>query len=159
MPRPKNGFLGIITDPEVGTEYVGKVKSIVDFGAFVEILPGKEGLLHISEISWERLETMQDVFEEGEEVKVKLIEFDERNGKLRLSRKVLLEKPEGYVERPPRERRDSRGGDRRGGRDNRGRGRDDRRGGRDNRNRNNRNDNRKSDSRKDKPSGEDQDVG
>ncbi len=123
--------MGIITDPEVGTEYVGKVKSIVDFGAFVEILPGKEGLLHISEISWERLESMADVFEEGEEVKVKLIEFDERNGKLRLSRKVLLEKPEGYVERPPRERRDNNrnGGDRRGGRDNRGR---------DNRGRNNR---------------------
>ncbi|MEK9601404.1 MAG: polyribonucleotide nucleotidyltransferase [Bacteroidota bacterium] len=127
----KEWILGIITDPEVGTEYVGKVKSIVDFGAFVEILPGKEGLLHISEISWERLESMADVFEEGEEVKVKLIEFDERNGKLRLSRKVLLEKPEGYVERPPRERRDNNrnGGDRRGGRDNRGR---------DNRGRNNR---------------------
>ncbi len=127
----KEWILGIITDPEVGTEYIGKVKSIVDFGAFVEILPGKEGLLHISEISWERLESMADVFEEGEEVKVKLIEFDERNGKLRLSRKVLLEKPEGYVERPPRERRDNNrnGGDRRGGRDNRGR---------DNRGRNNR---------------------
>ena len=127
----KEWILGIITDPEVGTEYVGKVKSIVDFGAFVEILPGKEGLLHISEISWERLESMADVFEEGEEVKVKLIEFDERNGKLRLSRKVLLENPEVYVERPPRERRDNNrnGGDRRGGRDNRGR---------DNRGRNNR---------------------
>jgi len=127
----KEWILGIITDPEVGTEYVGKIKSIVDFGAFVEILPGKEGLLHISEISWERLESMADVFEEGEEVKVKLIEFDERNGKLRLSRKVLLEKPEGYIERPPRERRDNNrnGGDRRGGRDNRGR---------DNRGRNNR---------------------
>jgi len=127
----KEWILGIITDPEVGTEYEGKIKSIVDFGAFVEILPGKEGLLHISEISWERLESMADVFEEGEEVKVKLIEFDERNGKLRLSRKVLLEKPEGYVERPPRERRDNgrNGGDRRGGRDNRGR---------DNRGRNNR---------------------
>ena len=127
----KEWILGIITDPEVGTEYVGKIKSVVDFGAFVEILPGKEGLLHISEISWERLESMEDVFEEGEEVKVKLIEFDERNGKLRLSRKVLLEKPEGYVERPPIERRDNNrnSGDRRGGRDNRGR---------DNRGRNNR---------------------
>jgi len=127
----KEWILGIITDPEVGTEYVGKIKSVVDFGAFVEILPGKEGLLHISEISWERLESMEDVFEEGEEVKVKLIEFDERNGKLRLSRKVLLEKPEGYVERPPRGRRDNNrnSGDRRGGRDNRGR---------DNRGRNNR---------------------
>jgi polyribonucleotide nucleotidyltransferase len=127
----KEWILGIITDPEVGTEYVGKIKSVVDFGAFVEILPGKEGLLHISEISWERIETMEGVFEEGEEVKVKLIEFDERNGKLRLSRKVLLEKPEGYIERPPRERKDSNrnNNDRRGGRDNRHR---------DNRGRNNR---------------------
>ncbi len=124
IAKAKEWILGIITDPEVGTEYVGKVKSIVDFGAFVEILPGKEGLLHISEISWERLESMEGVFEDGEEVKVKLIEFDERNGKLRLSRKVLLEKPEGYVERAPRERRDNnRGRDNRGrgGRDNRGR--------------------------------------
>ncbi len=132
---------GIITDPEVGEIYEGKVKSVVDFGAFIEILPGKEGLLHISEISWERLESMDGVFEDNEEVKVKLIELDERSGKLRLSRKVLLEKPEGYVERPPRERRDNnRGRDNRGrGRDNRGRdnrGRDNR--GRDNRNRDNR---------------------
>ena len=97
---------------------------------------GKEGLLHISEISWERLDTMDGVFEDNEEVKVKLIELDERSGKLRLSRKVLLEKPEGYVERPPRERRDNNRG-----RDNRNRGRNDRRGnnrGRDNRNRDNR---------------------
>jgi polyribonucleotide nucleotidyltransferase len=152
IEKAKEWILGIITDPEVGTEYVGKIKSIVDFGAFVEILPGKEGLLHISEISWERLESMEDVFEDGEEVKVKLIEFDERNGKLRLSRKVLLEKPEGYVERPPRERRDNRGRDNRGrdnrGRDNRGgRDRRDNRGGdrRDNRGRDNRNDNRRND--------------
>ena len=131
---------GIITDPEVGTVYEGKVKSVVDFGAFVEILPGKEGLLHISEISWERLEKMEGVFEDNEIVKVKLIEVDERSGKLRLSRKVLLEKPEGYVERPPRERRDNNRG-----RDNRGRGRDNR--GRDNRGRDNRRDNRGRDNR------------
>ncbi|MFY0644616.1 MAG: polyribonucleotide nucleotidyltransferase [Bacteroidia bacterium] len=137
---------GIITDPELGTVYEGKVKSVVDFGAFVEILPGKEGLLHISEISWERIEKMEGVFEDNEIVKVKLIEVDERSGKLRLSRKVLLEKPEGYVERPPRERRDNNRG-----RDNRGRGRDNR--GRDNRGRDNRGrdnrggDNRNSDNR------------
>jgi polyribonucleotide nucleotidyltransferase len=142
---------GIITDPEVGTVYTGKVKSVVDFGAFVEILPGKEGLLHISEISWKRLETMDGVFEDGEEVKVKLIELDERSGKLRLSRKVLLEKPEGYEERPPREKRE--GGDRRGGRDNRSggrdnRGRDNRSGGRDNnRGRDNRGGDRNRDNR------------
>jgi polyribonucleotide nucleotidyltransferase len=127
---------GIITDPEVDTIYEGKVKSVVDFGAFIEILPGKEGLLHISEISWERLETMDGVFEDNEIVKVKLIEVDERSGKLRLSRKVLLEKPEGYVERPPRENRGRRDNNR--GRDNRGRDkrRDNR--GRDNRGRDNR---------------------
>ncbi len=130
IEKAKEWILGIITDPEVGTVYEGKVKSIVDFGAFVEILPGKEGLLHISEISYDRIENMEGVFEDGEIVKVKLIEFDERNGKLRLSRKALLEKPEGYVERPPRENRG------RGGRDNRGGGRDNR--GRDNRGRDNR---------------------
>ena len=147
IEKAKEWILGIITDPEVGTEYIGKVKSVVDFGAFVEILPGKEGLLHISEISWERLESMEGVFEDNEEVKVKLIEYDERNGKLRLSRKVLLEKPEGYIERPQRERRDNNRNNR--GRDNRGgRGRDDRRGGRDNRGRkdNRARDNRSSDS-------------
>lgn len=137
IAKAKEWILGIITDPEVGTIYQGKVKSIVDFGAFVEILPGKEGLLHISEISWERLESMEGVFEDGEEVKVKLIEFDEKSGKLRLSRKVLLEKPEGYIERPPRENRGGRDSrDSRGGRDNRGR--DNR--GRDNRNRSDRGD-------------------
>jgi polyribonucleotide nucleotidyltransferase len=152
----KEWILGIITDPEPGTEYTGKITKIMDFGAFVEILPGKEGLLHISEISWERIETMDKApLKEGQEVTVKLLAVDERSGKLKLSMKVLTEKPEGYVERPPRERRDNdRGGrgrdDRRGGRDNRGggRGRDDRRGGdRDNRGgdrRDNRSDNRDS---------------
>jgi polyribonucleotide nucleotidyltransferase len=99
----------------------------------VEILPGKEGLLHISEISWKRLDSMDGVFEDGEQVKVKLIEVDERSGKLRLSRKVLLEKPDDYVERPPRERNDRNRGDR-GPRENRNR-RDNNRG---NRNRGNR---------------------
>ena len=97
--------------------YTGKVKNIMDFGAFVEILPGKEGLLHISEISYERVEKMDGVFEEGQEVTVKLLEVDKRSGKLRLSMKALMEKPEGWVEpeRKPRpDRGDRRGGDRRG---------------------------------------------
>jgi polyribonucleotide nucleotidyltransferase len=70
------------------------VKSIVPFGAFIEILPGKDGLLHISEIEWRRLEKVEDVLKEGEEVEVKLIEVDQRSGKLKLSRKVLLPRPE-----------------------------------------------------------------
>lgn len=80
--------------PEVGQVYTGKVKSIVPFGAFIEILPGKDGLLHISEIEWRRLEKVEDALKEGEEVEVKLIEVDQRSGKLKLSRKVLLPKPE-----------------------------------------------------------------
>ncbi len=83
----------IVAIPEVGTVYDGVVKSIMPFGAFVEFMPGKDGLLHISEIKWERLETMDGVMEVGEEVKVKLIEVDKKTGKFRLSRKVLLEKP------------------------------------------------------------------
>jgi polyribonucleotide nucleotidyltransferase len=85
---------GIVQMPEVGEIYTGKVKSIQPFGAFVEFLPNKDGLLHISEIKWERLETMDGVLEIGEEVKVKLIEVDKKTGKFRLSRKVLLPKPE-----------------------------------------------------------------
>lgn len=84
---------GIVAVPEVGEEYVGKVKSIQPFGAFVEFMPGKEGLLHISEIKWERLPDMNGVLEIGEEIKVKLIEVDKKTGKYRLSRKVLLPKP------------------------------------------------------------------
>ena len=118
--------------PEVGEVYQGKVKSVVSFGAFIEIIPGKEGLLHVSEMAWERVENAEDFAKEGETVEVKLIGIDEKTGKLKLSRKVLLPKPEGYVERPPRENRggDRRGGDRRGG-DRRGgdRRRDDRRSG------------------------------
>ncbi|MEM1135165.1 MAG: polyribonucleotide nucleotidyltransferase [Bacteroidota bacterium] len=86
----------IIAIPEVGEVYDGIVKSIMPFGAFIEFMKGKEGLLHISEITWERLESMDGVLEEGEEVKVKLIEVDKKSGKFRLSRKVLLPKPEGY---------------------------------------------------------------
>jgi polyribonucleotide nucleotidyltransferase len=83
----------IVAMPEVGEVYEGKVKSIMPFGAFVEFMPGKDGLLHISEIKWERLENMEGVLEVGEEVKVKLIEVDKKTGKFRLSRKVLLPKP------------------------------------------------------------------
>ncbi len=85
---------GIVMVPEVGEEYTGKVKTIMPFGAFVEFLPGKDGLLHISEIKWERLENMDGVLEVGEEVKVKLVEVDKKTGKYRLSRKALLPKPE-----------------------------------------------------------------
>jgi polyribonucleotide nucleotidyltransferase len=83
----------IVAVPEVGATYEGKVKSIMPFGAFVEFMPGKDGLLHISEIKWERLETMDGVLEVGEEVKVKLVEVDKKTGKFRLSRKVLIPKP------------------------------------------------------------------
>ncbi|MBI9055147.1 MAG: polyribonucleotide nucleotidyltransferase [Bacteroidales bacterium] len=85
---------GITEVPEVGKVYQGKVKSIVAFGAFVEILPGKEGLLHISEIEWRRLEKVEEVLKEGDEIEVKAIEIDKRNGKLKLSRKALLPRPE-----------------------------------------------------------------
>ncbi|MDD4645650.1 MAG: S1 RNA-binding domain-containing protein, partial [Bacteroidales bacterium] len=106
---------GICAVPEVGQIYNGKVVSIVAFGAFVEILPGKEGLLHISEISYKRLETVEEELQLGQMIEVKLIEIDEKSGKYRLSRKALLDKPEGYVEpaqhdRGPRGPRDDRGG-------------------------------------------------
>ncbi len=86
---------GIVAIPTVGDIYEGKVKSIMPFGAFVEFMPGKDGLLHISEIKWERLETMEGVLEVGEEITVKLVEVDKKTGKYRLSRKVLLPKPQG----------------------------------------------------------------
>lgn len=86
---------GITATPEVGEIYEGKVRSIVEFGAFIEILPGKDGLLHISEIDWKRIPKMDGIFKEGDIVKVKLVEIDKKTGKLRLSRKVLLPKPEG----------------------------------------------------------------
>ncbi|HRI42031.1 MAG TPA: S1 RNA-binding domain-containing protein, partial [Bacteroidia bacterium] len=98
----------IVQVPDIGEVYEGKVKNIMDFGAFVEFLPGKDGLLHISEISWERLDSMKDVFKEGEKIKVKLIDIDKKTGKFRLSRKVLLPKPEGMPapgeRRPPRQK-------------------------------------------------------
>lgn len=84
---------GIVSVPEIGDVYDGKVKSVVPFGAFVEFMPGREGLLHISEIKWERLETMDGIFEVGEEIKVKLLDIDKKTGKYKLSRKVLLPRP------------------------------------------------------------------
>jgi polyribonucleotide nucleotidyltransferase len=107
----------IVAVPEVGETYHGTVKNIMDFGAFVEFMPGKDGLLHISEITWERLGSMEGVLKEGDKLDVKLIEIDKKTGKFRLSRKVLLPKPEGYVEPAPRERRE--GGDRGPRRENR----------------------------------------
>ncbi|WP_143960982.1 polyribonucleotide nucleotidyltransferase [Litoribacter populi] len=85
---------GIVAQPEIGETYTGKVKNIMPFGAFVEFMPGKDGLLHISEIKWERLENMEGVLEPGEEIMVKLIDVDKKTGKFKLSRKVLLPKPE-----------------------------------------------------------------
>jgi len=94
MDKAVQWVKGIVAIPEVGEVYTGRVKSIMPFGAFVEFMPGKDGLLHISEIKWERLETMEGIFETGEEIKVKLIEVDKKTGKFRLSRKVLLPRPE-----------------------------------------------------------------
>ncbi len=102
----------IVAIPEVGEVYEGTVRSIMPYGCFVEILPGKDGLLHISEIDWKRLETVEEAgIKEGDKIKVKLLEIDPKTGKYKLSRRVLLEKPEGYVEHERRPRRD---GERRG---------------------------------------------
>jgi polyribonucleotide nucleotidyltransferase len=90
---------GIVAVPEVGSVYEAKVKSVMPYGAFVEFIPGKQGLLHISEISWKRLETMEGVLNEGDVVKVKLIGIDNKTGKFKLSRKVLMAKPEGKPSR------------------------------------------------------------
>lgn len=102
----------IVAQPEVGDVYNGKVRSIMPFGAFVEIMPGKDALLHISEIDYKRFETMEETgLKEGDEIDVKLIGMDPKTNKLKLSRKVLLPKPEGYVERErrPRGERPERG--------------------------------------------------
>lgn len=104
----------IVELPEEGKTYTGKVQTIQDFGAFVEFMPNRDGLLHISEISWERLPDMDaSGLKEGDEVTVKLIEIDKKTGKYRLSMRALLPKPEGYVEPEPRQRGPRReGGDR-----------------------------------------------
>ena len=115
MQKALDWIKGICAVPEAGETYHGKVVSILEFGAFVEILPGKEGLLHVSEIAWTKTEKVEDVLKVGDEVDVKLLEIDSKTGKMRLSMRALTEKPEGYVEPKPRQ-----GGDRRGGNDRRG---------------------------------------
>jgi len=93
----------IVAIPEVGEVYEGTVRSIMPYGCFVEIMPGKDGLLHISEIDWKRLETVEEAgIKEGDKIQVKLMEIDPKTGKYKLSHRVLIEKPEGYTERPAR---------------------------------------------------------
>jgi len=94
MEAAKQRIRAIVAMPEVGEVYKGKVKSIVPFGAFVEIMPGRDGLLHVSEIDWKRVENVEDYLKVGDEVEVKLIEIDPKTSKLRLSRKVLIPKPQ-----------------------------------------------------------------
>ena len=118
MERAKQMVKAITAEPIVGDTYEGTVKSITAFGAFVEIMPGTEALLHVSEIRWERVEKTEDVLKKGERVKVKLVDRDER-GRLRLSMKALLPKPDGHVEREERPR-DSGGGEGGGDRGDRG---------------------------------------
>jgi polyribonucleotide nucleotidyltransferase len=108
IDKAKNWIKGIVMQPEVGEVYESTVKSIMPYGAFMEFLPGKQGLLHISEVSWKRLDTLEGVLTEGDKVKVKLVGTDPKTGKFRLSRKVLMPKPEGYVEQPEGEERPER---------------------------------------------------
>ncbi len=120
----------IVAIPEVGEVYEGTVRSIMPYGCFVEFMPGKDGLLHISEIDWKRLETVEEAgIKEGDKIQVKLLEIDPKTGKFKLSHRVLVEKPEGYQERPARERGERRERPERGERRNRGErgGRDERR--------------------------------
>ena len=119
----------ITTVPEVGEVYHGKVVSILEFGAFVEILPGKEGLLHISELDYKKVDKVEDVLHVGDEVDVKLLEIDEKTGKMRLSRRALLPAPEGWVEHERKPRLNGGNGGGRGGRDRGDRGRGPRRDG------------------------------
>ncbi len=100
----------IVAIPEVGEVYEGTVRSIMPYGCFVEFLPGKDGLLHISEIDWKRLETVEETgLKEGDKISVKLLDIDSKTGKFKLSHRVLIDKPEGYQERPARPRREERG--------------------------------------------------
>ncbi len=106
MDMARQRVRAIVALPEEGEVYVGKIKSIVPFGAFVEILPGKDGLLHVSEIDWKRVEKVEDYFQVGDEVRVKLIEVDGKTGKLRLSRKALLPRPPRGEQPSPRGHRE-----------------------------------------------------
>src|ERR1051325_3598279 len=109
VEKAHNWVKGIVAVPTVGDEYEATVKSIMPYGAFVEFLPGKQGLLHISEVSWKRLETLEGVLNEGDKVKVKLTGTDPKTGKFKLSRKILLPKPEGQKEERPRDGGGQRG--------------------------------------------------
>ena len=101
----------IVAVPEIGEVYEGKISSIMPYGAFVEFMPGKDGLLHISEIDWKRLETVEQAgLKEGDTISVKLVDIDPKTGKFKLSHKVLIPKPEGYDERPMRSERGPRQG-------------------------------------------------
>ena len=115
MQKAYEWIQGICAVPEAGKVYHGKVVSILEFGAFIEILPGKEGLLHVSEIAWPKTEKVEDVLKVGDEVDVKLLEYDDKSGKMRLSMRALTEKPEGYVEPKGRPERGDRGPRREGG--------------------------------------------
>lgn len=106
LEKALNWVKGIVAVPQVGEVYEATVKGIKEFGAFVEFLPKKEGLLHISEISWKRLESMDGIFKEGDKVKVKLLEIDQRTGKFKLSRKALMPKPEPQPQAPREPRAD-----------------------------------------------------
>lgn len=105
VDRAHNWIKGIVAVPTVGDEYEATVKSIMPYGAFVEFLPGKQGLLHISEVSWKRLDTLEGVLNEGDKIKVKLTGTDPKTGKFKLSRKVMLPKPEGMQQQGPRPER------------------------------------------------------
>ena len=157
MQKALDWIKGICAVPEVGAVYHGKVVSILEFGAFVEILPGKEGLLHVSEIAWTKTEKVEDVLSVGQEVDVKLLEVDAKTGKLRLSMRALTEKPEGYrePERRPRPERSDRRDDRRSDRGDRRSDRGDRRSDRGDDRRDDRGDRRsdRSDRRDDRRSG------
>jgi polyribonucleotide nucleotidyltransferase len=95
----------IVTVPEIGQIYKGKVKTIVQFGAFVEILPNKDGLLHISEIEWRKINTVDEVLKEGQEIEVKIIDIDPKTGKMKLSRKILLPRPPREEDKGPKPER------------------------------------------------------
>ena len=113
LEAAKAKIKAIVAVPEIGEIYTGKVKSVVSFGAFIEILPGKEALLHVSEMDWARVESAEQFTKTGDMIEVKLIGVDEKTGKLKLSHRALLPKPEGYVEPPPRAERPQYRDDRR----------------------------------------------
>lgn len=112
--KAKEMILALVEEPEVDRVYMGTVRRIAEFGAFVEILPNTDGLLHVSEIAWERIDRVEDVMKVGDQFEVKVLSID-GDGKVRLSRKALLPRPEGWTERPPRgdDRRNDRRDDRR----------------------------------------------